>query len=238
MRNGTGVVPLGSAAAHTCTRNSRLGHHNDCWLWSETDRGTYKDAQDRQQWITKLQEDTKYTPWGGETCGSDGKTHGSNGQAIPPRMNCQTALQELASYHASYLNANYEPKSIQTLKDGGCWSTIARKLGYRFEAVRSEFPPSTRPGATLTFKLTLKNVGWAPVYSNRPVFIRVTQAPRHKSLAAVPTDARYCCAATWWTETGCSNPSPGLLTYWESKVRFWRCGHVRVLQFDAVRQCR
>merc|ERR1712107_76842 len=71
---------------------TRLGHHNDCFLASETDIGTFQDDTDRQY----LADDTVSLAMGGETCG-----------VFPPRTNCTTSLEELARYHWSYLNRMY-----------------------------------------------------------------------------------------------------------------------------------
>ena len=42
-----------------------LGHHNDCFLASSTDYGTYDDVGKEYPY---LEQDTKYVPMGGETC--------------------------------------------------------------------------------------------------------------------------------------------------------------------------
>ena len=41
------------------------GHHNDCFLASSTDFGTYDDKSVEYPY---LKDDTKYTVMGGETC--------------------------------------------------------------------------------------------------------------------------------------------------------------------------
>ena len=49
------------------TAVSRIGHHNDCFLASDTDYGTYSSS-DRTDEYTYLQDETKYVAMGGETC--------------------------------------------------------------------------------------------------------------------------------------------------------------------------
>jgi hypothetical protein len=57
----------------TCTKAQRLGFHNDCWMSSWHDTGTYKhegsyDKTAREYWIPYLENVTRYSPYGGETC--------------------------------------------------------------------------------------------------------------------------------------------------------------------------
>ena len=47
------------------TTTRPAGHHNDCFLASSTDFGTYDDKSVEYPYLT---EDTKYTVMGGETC--------------------------------------------------------------------------------------------------------------------------------------------------------------------------
>ena len=48
---------------------SRTGHHNDCFLSSESDVGTYgRGESDREEEVTNLEQESLYTVYGGETC--------------------------------------------------------------------------------------------------------------------------------------------------------------------------
>ena len=77
---------------------ARTGHHNDCFLASSTDYGTYLDKTIEYPYLII---DTRYTAMGGETCNYN-----------PPRSNCPTALEELKMFSWTYLNSEYEPNVL------------------------------------------------------------------------------------------------------------------------------
>ena len=156
------ALPLSMAEAFSCSPPARLGHHNDCWLASATDFGTYASAADREAWLTVFEYDNQFVPWGGETC------------AVSALSNCGTALNEAPRLHATYLNRGYHPDVIAAL--GPCWDTIRRKLGYRLELVKAQLPGPLYSGNPFSFQIELKNTGWAPMYRERPVYLRLFQA--------------------------------------------------------------
>ena len=55
---------LTRATAHQPNAKGRLGGHNDCYLASANDQGTYRGSNDRKFWSA----DSRYTIMGGETC--------------------------------------------------------------------------------------------------------------------------------------------------------------------------
>ena len=57
----------------TCSKAQRLGFHNDCWMSSWHDTGTYEyngayNQAAREHWLPYLENVTRYSPYGGETC--------------------------------------------------------------------------------------------------------------------------------------------------------------------------
>jgi len=155
-------LPLADGAAFSCSPAARIGHHNDCWLSSDTDTGTYPSAAERERWIATLERDTRFVPWGGETC-------------RPCEVsNCATALAEGRRLHATYLNRDYNTKAIDLLKP--CWDELVRSLGHRFAMVRADIPESVVPGEPFAVSATIANRGWAPVYRERPVVLRLLDA--------------------------------------------------------------
>ena len=109
--------PLTQSEAFNRSNKARLGHHNDCFLADEKDRGTYTGEQDKK--YTQL--DSKYTVVGGETC-------------TPPTSysQCNAALQTMGKYHWSYLNLSYHQDMIADWKNTHCFEEIQKRLGYRF----------------------------------------------------------------------------------------------------------
>jgi hypothetical protein len=128
----------------------RTGHHNDCFLASDTDFGTYTDIAVDYPY---LEAETRTVAMGGETCAPN-----------PPRSQCATATAEMARFHWTYLNTDYHPSVIAGFGTEGCLSDVKRKLGYRFALVNGTFPAQAEPGGALPITLTVRNDGWsAPI---------------------------------------------------------------------------
>ena len=150
-----GSAALTSGTAYTGTATARLGYHNDCFLASADDMGTFPDpAVDRPY----LAGETTYLPMGGETCAVN-----------PPRSQCASALAELAQFHWSYLNADYQPDVLASWRSGGCMTEIQRRLGYRFTLTQGSFGRTASAGGTLPVKISIRNDGFAAPYNARPV---------------------------------------------------------------------
>jgi hypothetical protein len=165
---GTGAGnALPPANAFNGSGPARTGHHNDCFLASDSDFGTYSDiAQDKAY----LGEETKYLPMGGETCNPN-----------PPRSECPIALSEMALFHWSYLNTDYHPGVLGGWASGGCLDTVKQRLGYRLALVEGRYPNTVRLGGNLAVEIDLRNEGWAAPYNPRPVELVL----RHQGTLAV-----------------------------------------------------
>eukprot|EP00058_Branchiostoma_floridae_P023910 XP_002609400.1 hypothetical protein BRAFLDRAFT_124621 [Branchiostoma floridae] len=57
--------PLAETEARSGSKKARIGHHNDCFLASDKDWGTFQDLTEDYAYLSA---DTKYTVMGGETC--------------------------------------------------------------------------------------------------------------------------------------------------------------------------
>lgn len=140
---------------------TRIGHHNDCFLASPTDFGTYpEDAVD--PWKNVVAADGLVTPVGGETCWNN-----------KPRSDCATAVAELSALHFSFLNGSTGDGVTAAWKEQGCFDEIGRKLGYRLALTTADFNDHIRPGAILHVKLSLKNDGYSPLVYPRDVYLRL-----------------------------------------------------------------
>lgn len=142
---------------------ARVGFHNDCFLASSSDYGTYR-GRTLEQEKDFMAEDTQYVPMGGETCNPD-----------MDYINCANAISELERFHYTYLNINYHPQVIQHWRDAGCFDEIERRMGYRFVLLDGEFPDSITPGVPFQWSFRLQNEGFAPLYNERPVYLRVLE---------------------------------------------------------------
>lgn len=153
-------------------QQSRAGMHNDCFLAGPTDSGSYENAGSRP-YARALSEDTAF---GGETCDDAGK---------PARDTCADILSEGAQYHVAWLNINYGPSFIRAWRAGGCFDEVSRSLGYRLQLDSVTHAPQATVGSTLAVSVDLRNVGWARIFSNRPLIATL----KHKTSGATITAA-------------------------------------------------
>lgn len=159
--------PLNAAQAFDQSRQARVAFHNDCFLASATDMGTYERGGaitiERDQ--AYLAELSRFTPTGGETCAVN-----------PPRTDCPTALRELALLHFSELNQSYHPNVIAGWQEQGCYPEIQRRLGYRLALTTARFNPEVRPGGVISLTVQLENSGFAAPINPRPLYLVLAPA--------------------------------------------------------------
>ena len=136
---------------------ARVGHHNDCFLASETDVGTYPEGA-IETWKAYVEADGAYTSVGGEACGVN-----------PPRSSCASALAEMERLHWVYLNASWHPDVLQAWRDEGCMDEIVDRLGYRFVLDAARVSEAVAPGGVLRVEVALRNTGFGGPVSPRPV---------------------------------------------------------------------
>ena len=166
---------LTSGEAFSGTDRSRLGSHQDCFLASQDDFGTWGVAYNWQtqtwSWSGYSIADDKgyianngqYTIVGGETCNPN-----------PPRSDCPTALSELASGHWTYLNADYHQTILQNWTQQGCYGEISRRLGYRFDLQTADHTTVPVRGQSFTLQAQITNTGFAVPVNARPVYAVLT----------------------------------------------------------------
>lgn len=146
----------------TDAAQARVAHHNDCFLSSETDVGTYE----RDGVITierdkaYLAELTRLTPMSGETCAPN-----------PPRSECASAVQEMELLHFSAINEAYHKGILRTWEEGGCMEEITKRLGYRLILTSADFNEQIRPGGLLSLTVSITNMGFASLMNSRPLFV-------------------------------------------------------------------
>jgi hypothetical protein len=133
--------------------DTRMGFHNDCFLSSPTDVGTYdEDADLRKTQRTAMAALTDRSYFSGETCDADVEA---------ARFGCDAILTEGAEFHLSALNLTYYEAFHQAWKAEGCFAEIGRKMGYRLRLLQAEVTGDA-------IQVTIANDGWA-----RPVQPRV-----------------------------------------------------------------
>ncbi len=171
-------VPTGTAGGLTAEEAydgsavARIGQHNDCFLASPDDYGTYlSDPIELDKDF--VAQDTNYVPEGGETCGVDA-----------PRSEWPSASAEMARLHFSFLNIEYHP---DVLASWGSNIEIAKqKLGYRFALTQSTVKAQH---GTVQVNLQVRNDGWAAPYNPRQVQL-IFQNSKHTYKVNVTADPR------------------------------------------------
>ena len=145
----------------------RIGFHNDCFLASDTDVGTYDEAADpreRERRYADAQGDL--APFGGETCNP------ADDPDPRPRTACADILGEGARYNLTYLNDGYYRRLFHdNWRKQGCIDEVRRRMGYRFALVKVSHPAAIAPGGVFSVSLVFRNSGWARLYNPRPVEI-------------------------------------------------------------------
>jgi hypothetical protein len=163
-----GDAPLSQAEAFSAMDKARVAHHNDCFLASNTDAGTYPlNAIDAEK--TYLNQDNKYVPQGGETCRNDG--------VAEPYVPCSNALKELTRMRYMTLNIDFHPDVNRRWQFGGCMDTIKLRLGYRYRLLEASVPTQAQAETAFNLAIILKNEGFGGLYNRRilEVVLRNTQ---------------------------------------------------------------
>ncbi|MEX2657511.1 MAG: DUF4874 domain-containing protein, partial [Balneolales bacterium] len=144
MRIFSSLEPIREENAFDGSYKSRTGHHNDCFLASPTDVGTYWEGRYRYplfddfrdtlttEWVKNyVSQETRFTPMGGETCNPR--------PDAGDRFHCGNALEELDWLNYSFLNWKYSRQILDTWEDQGCMPEVQRRLGYRFAMLDGSF---------------------------------------------------------------------------------------------------
>lgn len=147
---GMEPVALTAKEAYQPTVRARWAGHNDCFVSSAEDVGTYFSDYEREFWA----EDSKYTIMGGETCR---QCEYSNGEH---------AVAEMTRYHWTHLNMEYQKKILNEWVEDGHMEEIKRRLGYRLVLDKATFKAT---GKKLTATVDLHNVGFAAPMNARLV---------------------------------------------------------------------
>lgn len=158
-----GSAALTSSEAFGTSRKARVGHHNDCFLASSDDEGTYGNVSSDKSYLAI---ENLYVPQGGETCATSSYSGWSNASA------------DLERLHYSYLNRDYLG-SVYT-SWGSNLDIARRRLGYRLALLQGTFDRGAQPGGELKVALDLRNDGYAAPYNPRAVEI----IARHQTTGA------------------------------------------------------
>ena len=154
--------PLTESEAYTGTPKSRIGHHNDGFLYVEWgDDGTYSDTATQKPYIA---QETLYVPIGGETNETDET-------AAITKAAYNTTIAETSRLHYTFINQGYSPAMTGQWRSNGAYDALRKWLGYRYQLLNGTYSSQATPGGDMSVYMQIKNVGFAPLYNERPVFI-------------------------------------------------------------------
>ena len=195
-------APLDPALAFDGSNNARIGFHNDCFMASANDYGTFASndlnskttPQDSANLRNYLAQETRFAPMGGETCA-----------VYSPTDDCASvggeADTDMAFSHYSFLNEQYNVNVNNQWAVHGCIENIKRQLGYRFELISGIFRTEARPGQVIPMTLTFQNVGFASPYNPRGIeLILRNTATGQKFFAEL---SRHADARHWLPGSNC-----------------------------------
>ena len=134
---------------------ARIAHHDDCFLSSADDVGTYPNQPPErvEEWRDFVYAENEYLSYGGESCEPADVDD-------PARSAGENALAEMERAHVDYLNADYHPEMLAGWVADGVYDEIAARLGYRLVVEEAAWTaPSAGEG--WKFRLTVRNDGFA-----------------------------------------------------------------------------
>jgi hypothetical protein len=169
--------PLSPEEAWSSEDRARVGHHNDCFLASADDYGTFDSPI--TTWEDYVELDGRYLPVGGETC-----------HLYAPKTDCQAALGFLQDQHWSYLNEEYNQTVLDSWVAQGCADEISRRLGYRLALSSAIVSEAVAPGGVLEVKLAIDNQGFSAPFNRRPVYLELRRGTQRWRVKLYNRDGR------------------------------------------------
>lgn len=192
--------PLTPEEAFSGSDTSRIGHHNDCFLASEDDWGTYwpLDEKSLEQQKNYLNQDNRFVVQSGETCNFE-----------PPRSDCVNALRELAQMRWSSINIEFEENVLNGWRKQGCMGEIERRLGYRLRLTQSMIPSVVSVGGPFSMTFEVVNDGWASPYNPRglTVVLRNTETGAQHTVLLNDDPRRWLAGETHQVAVSAQLPS-------------------------------
>lgn len=152
------TIPMNATVGYGDSNTARIGFHNDCFMASVDDYGTYQNVTTDKAFVSK---EALYVPTGGETCPP----------SDIPLASCSIAEQEMTLLKWTYLNLDYYGPVLEEWKANNCFADFERKLGYRLSLISSSTKKFIALNGVCELNATIKNEGFAPVYNTKNAFL-------------------------------------------------------------------
>lgn len=190
-------VPEGSEPLAQIQRD-RLGHHNDCFLFNEDDRGTYAR---NDLWFDDqtLEQQKQYTF---DLNTSDGGNKIMGGETCSPAIDrIENTQEEMAKANWSEININFWGNAIDKWKNRMLpasgndpaeseFDRISRKLGYRLRLIDATFPKSATAGESFIISANLSNDGYAGIIKKRSIYLVFDNGTERYNIELPEVDVR------------------------------------------------
>jgi len=192
-----GTVPLTAQEAFSGIPKARIGGHNDCFLASDTDFGTWsKDIVAEKAFY---HQENLFVPPRRRNLQFQG-----SGTAIRGLRKCAEGARVPA---LQFAQQPLSPEVLDGWTKGGCMPEIRRRLGYRFRLVDSSTQVA---GRELRITLTVRNEGFGNLYNPRPVVLVLRErATGRIERVPIPTDPRRWMPAESTTVRASATLPPG-----------------------------
>lgn len=152
------ITAMDDTVGHGNTNIARIGFHNDCFMASVNDYGTYQNVTADKTYVSN---EALFVPTGGETCPPSGI----------PIASCSIAEEEMTLLKWTYLNLDYYVPVLQEWKTNDCFADFEKKLGYRLSLISSSVKNEATMNGILEFNAVINNSGFAPVYNPKNTFL-------------------------------------------------------------------
>lgn len=182
----------------TQVQRDRIGHHNDCFLFNEHDRGTYARTN---MWFGNqtLEQQKQYTF---DMITSYGGNKIVSGETCSPAIDRIDATQtEMAKANWTTININFWTDAIDMWRERWLpaegndpaeseFDRISRKLGYRLRLVGATFSTSANAGDSFIISANLSNDGYTGVIKKRPVYLVFDNGANRYNIELTNVDVR------------------------------------------------
>ena len=156
--------PLTESEGFSGTIKARMGCHNDAFLNNWGNDGTYasNSSEDDPKVRQYIATETLYVPNGGETNVEE--------DDLAEKVYTK-APSEMSKYHWSFCGQSYATQVTRRWKNSGIFDTLNVHMGYRYNLINGLYSDKAAPGGKANITILVRNVGYAPIYNERPVYI-------------------------------------------------------------------
>ena len=166
------TTALTAAEAYQNTPKARIAHHNDAFLTDENDMGTYINPTNQKKYLAK---ETLYVPLGGESCILDEGVAATN-------ASYEKTTAAMSQLHWTFIQSGYSTVVTNMWRGNGTFDELNRKMGYRYQLESGTYSDEVKQGGKLSVNMKIKNVGYAPLYNERPAYIVLKNGSKTYSL--------------------------------------------------------